>query len=288
MRGGVDDPVGATSRTTGLRMIAEGRGAMCRWRMILGAGFSTSAGPSGRRAGARAWRVSSMGSGAFGCANYNGGSGRHSSAAGAATADGLYRPQFADRWRRRFWPARLSHHAWVEEAMATRQLQNAVLFLRGQGDQSSPGLARLLRRQPASWGQLGGMVGSIGGSGAWLAPSARWDSLRARSGALLGGLLGSVLPGVLSGTETRQRPYRQCGAGCWASPDRAAIRSSAKARERRRANNLIDAIFPDLPIKLGGSVDPSRGSVSLGRCARGHFWGLTPPAAGSPKTATVR
>ncbi|MEQ5789086.1 hypothetical protein J3454_14410 [Erythrobacter sp. NFXS35] len=110
-------------------------------------------------------------------------------------------------------------------------------------------------------GQLGGMIGSAGGQALGSSIGAL-GAFGGPVGAIVGGILGSVLPSLLSSTKRGSVNIGNAGGTLGITGSRGNS-SSREATAAGGANSLIDSIF-QIAEQLGGSVDASRGSVSLG------------------------
>jgi hypothetical protein len=128
-------------------------------------------------------------------------------------------------------------------------------------------------------GQLGGIVGSIGGQ-ALGGGIAALGAFGGPVGALVGGLLGAVLPGLLSGQKRGSATIGGVGGTLGITGSRGNSRSR-EATANASAGNLIDAIF-QIADELGGNVDASRGAVSIGM--RDNNWRVDTTGRGITKT----
>jgi hypothetical protein len=127
--------------------------------------------------------------------------------------------------------------------------------------------------------QLGGMVGSIGGQ----ALGSSLGFLGAAGGpvgAIAGAILGSILPSLLSGTKRGSATVGSVGGTLGITGTRGNSRSRRETASAS-AGSLIDAIF-QIAEELGGSVDASRGSVSIG--VRNDNFRVDPTGQGRTRT----
>lgn len=109
--------------------------------------------------------------------------------------------------------------------------------------------------------QIGGMLGSIGGQ-ALGSSIAALGSFGGPVGAIAGAILGSVLPGLLASTKRGSATVGGVGGTLGITGTRGNSRSREQAATGA-AGSLIDAIF-QIADQLGGTVDASRGRVSIG------------------------
>jgi hypothetical protein len=127
--------------------------------------------------------------------------------------------------------------------------------------------------------QLGGMVGSIGGQ----ALGSSLGFLGAAGGpvgAIAGAILGSILPSLLSGTKRGSATVGSVGGTLGITGTRGNSRSRRETASAS-AGSLIDAIF-QIAEELGGSVDASRGGVSIG--VRDNNFRVDPTGQGRTRT----
>jgi hypothetical protein len=127
--------------------------------------------------------------------------------------------------------------------------------------------------------QLGGMVGSIGGQ----ALGSSLGFLGAAGGpvgAIAGAILGSILPSLLSGTKRGSATVGSVGGTLGITGTRGNSRSRRETATAS-AGGLIDAIF-QIAEELGGTVDASRGGVSIG--VRDNNFRVDPTGQGRTRT----
>ncbi|MBD3762439.1 hypothetical protein [Rhizorhabdus sp.] len=274
MRGGVDDLWGYF-KDEGTRIIAE---IAAQWTlaMIAGQPFNLNSalgGAFGRSPLASIF----LGSGAFGAANDNG-------FAVSGFGGGVFRLGSN--------PARYTAGGLLPSGAADGFIPNGAgggfdATLRGgAGFLQSPAFALGLGSVATSifgngstGSQIGGMIGSIGGQELGSSIGAL-GSFGGPIGAIAGAILGSVLPGLLSGTKRGSATVGGVGGTLGITGTRGNSRSR-EATARSSAGSLIDAIF-QIADQLGGTVDASRGRVSIG--VRDDNFRVDPTGQGRTKT----
>jgi hypothetical protein len=127
-------------------------------------------------------------------------------------------------------------------------------------------------------GQIGGLAGALGGQklGASIAALGKFGG---PVGAVAGALIGTLVGGLFKSTKKGSATVGSLGGELGITGVRGNS-GSRKGAASSSAGNLIDAIF-QIAERLGGTVDASRASVSIGM--RKNDWVVDPGGRGATK-----
>lgn len=268
-------------RDEGLRMIAE---VAAQWTiaMISGQKFSLGGALGG------AFAASPLSSLFFGIGG-GGGAGFGGRRGGAANDNGGAFPDlFGKPW---YFDPTMSNNPFAKSGggwggaglrIAAAQQAKAQQALQMKGFSLALGMtAASLAGGGGTASQIGGLIGSIGGEklGGKLLGKAL-GSFAGPVGAIVGGLLFSILPSLFRGAPRGSATIGNVG-GSLGITGVTGNNKDRKAAATGAGSSLIDAIF-NIANQLGGGVDASRGSVSIGM--RKDAFVVDPRGRGETKT----